>query len=234
MALAQLYSRTGDSKKSELMMTSLTGGSTRGPSNDFFAPALREDADPAPAVHEAEKNLNAISDQFESGEYDHLDANSFSAMAMVALSWAPDGLGAIPSRRQSGCLAIPGRRVGTEKTGAKDRARHMYALAAAAGGPEAQNSKQQVVKLGPVGAEKELSQATTELEKMRSSALTGLLSGSATARFILLFDHSTTPDRVQFLDGDDSLRSAAEKLQGMEFAVRFPDVSSIKIIRLGT
>ena len=88
MALAQLYSRTGDSKKAELMMASLTGGSSTTLANDFFAPALREDANPAEAAHDAEKNLNAIGDQFESGEYDHLDANSFSAMDMVALSWA--------------------------------------------------------------------------------------------------------------------------------------------------
>ena len=248
MALAQLYSRAGDSKKSEFLMASLTGGSTSGSSNDFFAPALREDVDPSQAVHEAEKNLNAISDQFESGEYDHLDANSFSGMDMVALSWARIGwarflqgdslvasqfLDAAWELSRSGTVANRLARV-YEKTGAKDRARHMYALAVAAGGPEAENSKQQVVKIGPAGVEKELSQAAAELEKMRSIAITGLPSNSATARFILLFDNSTTPDRVQFLDGDDSLRSAAEKLQGMEFAVRFPDVSSIKIIRLGT
>jgi hypothetical protein len=169
-------------------------------------------------------------------------------MDMVALSWARMGwarflqgdslvasqyLDAAWQLSRSGTVANRLARV-YEKTGAKDRARHMYALAAAAGGPEAQNSKQQVVKLGPAGVDKEISQATAELEKMRTIALTGLTSGSATARFAMLFDNSTTPDRVQFLDGDDSLRSAAEKLQGMEFAVRFPDVSSIKIIRLGT
>ena len=248
MALAQLYSRTGDSKKSELMMTSLNGGVATGPNNDFFAPALRDDIDPAQAVHEAEKNLNAISDQFESGEYDHLDANSFSAMDIVALSWARMGwarflqgdslvgsqfLDAAWELSQSSTVANRLARV-YEKTGAKDRARHMYALAAAAGGSESQNARQQVMKMNSATAEKELSQATTEFAKMRTIALPSMNSGSASARFVLLFDNSTTPDRVQFLDGDDSLRSTAEKLQGMEFPVRFPDVSSIKIIRMGT
>ncbi|PYV65644.1 MAG: hypothetical protein DMG95_01160, partial [Acidobacteria bacterium] len=45
---------------------------------------------------------------------------------------------------------------------------------------------------------------------------------------------SSTPDRVQFLDGDETLRGAIEKLQTTEFPVKFPDVSSIKIIRMGT
>jgi hypothetical protein len=69
---------------------------------------------------------------------------------------------------------------------------------------------------------------------MRSVTLPRLTSQAATARFALLFDNSNTPDRVQFLDGDESLRSAADKLQGTEFSVKFPNVSSIKIIRIGT
>ena len=248
MALAQLYSRTGDSKKAELMMASLTGGSSTTLANDFFAPALREDANPAEAAHDAEKNLSAIGDQFESGEYDHLDANSFSVMDMVALSWARLGwarflqgdtlaasqlLDSAWELSQSGTVANRLAKV-YEKTGAVDRARHMYALAAAAGGPESQSSRKQVLKLNAGSAEKSLSQAVIELEKMRTITLPQLVSGNATARFMMIFDNSTTPDRAQFLDGDEALRGAAEKLQAMEFAVKFPDVSSIKIIRLGT
>ena len=130
-------------------MASLTGGSSTGATDDFFAPALRDGTDPAQAVHDADKNLSAISDQFESGEYDHLNVNSFSAMDMVALSWARMGwarflqgddlvasqfLDAAWELSQSGTVANRLARV-YEKTGAKDRARHMYALAAAAGGP---------------------------------------------------------------------------------------------------
>ncbi len=183
-----------------------------------------------------------------SGEYDHLDANSFSAMDMVALSWARLGwarflqgdnlvasqfLDSAWELSQSGTVANRLARV-YEKTGAVDRARHMYALAAAAGGPESQSSRLQVKKLNAASAEKNLSQAVIELEKMRTITLPQLVSGNATARFMMIFDNSTTPDRAQFLDGDEALRGAAEKLQAMEFAVKFPDVSSVKIIRLGT
>jgi hypothetical protein len=229
------------------MNASLTGATASATANDYFAAALRQDADPGELAHEAEKSLNALGDQFESGEYDHMDANAFAVMDAVALAWARMGwtrflqgenvpawqyLEAAWDLSQSGTVANRLAQV-FEKTGARDRARHMYALAAVAGGAEAQNSREKLAKLGPA-PEKELSAANAELAKMRVVALPRLTSQTAAARFALLFDNSNTPDRVQFVDGDDSLRSATEKLQSMEFAVKFPDVSSIKIIRFGT
>jgi TonB family protein len=68
---------------------------------------------------------------------------------------------------------------------------------------------------------------------MHNIGLPNLVSGTASARFEMLFDNSTNPDRVQFLDGDESLRSAGEKLQKLEYPVKFPDISSIKVVRLG-
>jgi len=53
------------------------------------------------------------------------------------------------------------------------------------------------------------------------------------AHFALVFDSSPRPERAEFIDGDDSLRSAAEQLRDKDFPVRFPDVSSVKIIRRG-
>jgi Flp pilus assembly protein TadD len=248
MALAQLYSRTGDSKKADVIMASLTGSSGSNSSPDFFAPTLRDDVDPVQSAHDAEKNLSAIGDQFESGEYDHLDTNSFSAMDMVALSWARMGwarflqgdnlvasqyLDAAWELSHSGTIANRLARV-YEKTGARDRAQHMYALAAVAGGAESQASREQATKLNPATSEKALSQAETELQNMRTVKLPRLVNQAATARFALSFDNSTSPDQVQFLDGDESLRGSTDALQKLEFALRFPDVSSIKIIRLGT
>ena len=69
---------------------------------------------------------------------------------------------------------------------------------------------------------------------MRTVKLPRLVNQAATARFVLSFDNSTSPDQVQFLDGDESLRGSTDALQKLEFALRFPDVSSIKIIRMGT
>jgi TonB family protein len=247
MALAQLYSRTGDAKKSELMMTSLTGGTSAVAANDFFAPALREDVDPAQAAHDAEQNLSNIGDQFESGEFDRLDASSYSIMDMVALSWARmgwarylqgDSLVATQYLDAAWQLSLSGTAANRlariyEKNGSLDRAQHMYALAAAAGGADAQKSEEQVRKLKPAAAEKLLASAPAELEKMRMLPLPSLTSTTASARFVLVFDNSSTADRVQFIDGDAALNTAAvNKLQTTDFPVKFPDVSSIKIIRL--
>ena len=248
MALAQLYSRTGESQKSEVMMASLTGGTGTVVTNDFFAPALRDDIDPAQAAHDAGRNLSNIGDQFESGEFDRLDANSYSIMDMVALSWARMGwarflqgdnlvasqfLDAAWELSRSGTIANRLARV-YEKTGSRDRAQHVYALAAAAGGAWAQNSREQTGKLNPATADKVLAQAEGELQKMSVLALPKLTAQKATARFILLFDNSSSADRVQFVDGDDALRNQTDALQKADFPIKFPDVSSIKIILVGT
>jgi Flp pilus assembly protein TadD len=247
MALAQLYSRAGESKQAEGIMASLTGGTVSAAGKDFFAAALRVDADPSEAEHDAEKNLDSLGDQFDSGEYQRPDANSFSAMDMVALSWARLGwarflqgenleatqfLEAAWTLSQSGTVA--NRLAGVyEKTGARDRARHMYALAAVAGGQESQASREQVAKLGPGNVDQELSRAAADLEKLRTIPLPQLVTQPASARFGLLFDNSTSPDRSEFLDGDDALRNVGERLQKLEYPVKFPDISSIKIVLMG-
>jgi hypothetical protein len=138
---------------------------------DFFAQALRDDVDSAQAAHDAEKTLSDIGDQFESGEYDHLDVNSYSAMDMVALSWARMGwawflqgdnlvasqyLESAWDLSQSGTIANRLARV-YEKTGARDRAQHMYALSVAAGGPDAQNSRDHVMKINSATASRKVS-----------------------------------------------------------------------------
>jgi hypothetical protein len=54
---------------------------------------------------------------------------------------------------------------------------------------------------------------------------------SATARFNLVFDSSPRPERAEFVDGDEGLRPAGEQMREKDFPVRFPDVSSVKIVR---
>jgi hypothetical protein len=58
-------------------------------------------------------------------------------------------------------------------------------------------------------------------------------SKPVSARFNLVFDSSPRPERAEFIDGDESLRSASEQLREKDFPVRFPDVSSVKIVRRG-
>jgi len=199
------------------------------------------------SICDAEKNLSAIGDQFDSGECDRLDASAYSVMDMVALSWARLGWGrflqgdnlaasqfldAAWQLSHSGTVANRLARV-YEKTGARDRAQHMYALAAVAGGIAAQNSREQVIKMNPATADKALALANSELQKMRAIGLPTLSAKTSAARFILMFDNSSSADRVQFLDGDEALQNQTDALQKADFSIKFPDVSSIRIILVG-
>ena len=85
----------------------------------------------------------------------------------------------------------------------------------------------------PAAAEKEVAQAPAELVQARTVKLGPITSKTASARFNLVFDSSPRPERAEFVDGDESLRSAAEQLREKDFPVRFPDVSSVKIVRRG-
>jgi hypothetical protein len=50
------------------------------------------------------------------------------------------------------------------------------------------------------------------------------------AQFALVFDDSGQPQRAEYLAGDTALRAAAARLSSQEFPVRFPEVSSVKIV----
>jgi hypothetical protein len=136
---------------------------------------------------------------------------------------------------QSGTVA---NRLGQvlEKQGQAEKARHMYALAVAAGGSDVQDSRARLAKLAgdPATGEKDIAQAPAELVQARTVKL-GPITGSkpVSARFNLVFDSSPRPERAEFVDGDESLRSASEQLREKDFPVRFPDVSSVKIVRRG-
>ncbi|HUJ96285.1 MAG TPA: hypothetical protein VLW84_13520, partial [Terriglobales bacterium] len=47
----------------------------------------------------------------------------------------------------------------------------------------------------------------------------------------LVFDSSNKPERAEYLEGDAKLRDAASGLREKEFPVKFPDVSSVKIVQ---
>jgi hypothetical protein len=123
-----------------------------------------------------------------------------------------------------------------EKEGQKERVRHAFALAVAAGGGEVAASREQLLKLSvaPDAADQEVAGAGAELLQSRTVKLPAILSGKASAQFILGFDGSNKPDRAQWQDGDARLRSASDELRKKEYPVKFPDVSSVKMVRKGT
>jgi hypothetical protein len=133
---------------------------------------------------------------------------------------------------QSGTVANRLGRV-FEKQGQRDKARHMFALAMAAGGGSVADSRERLGKLTPDGAvaPKELAEAVVELAQSRTVKLGAISTKAVSARFNLVFDSSPRPERAEFVEGDESLRSASDQIREKDFPVRFPDASSIKIVR---
>jgi hypothetical protein len=93
-----------------------------------------------------------------------------------------------------------------------------------------------ILKMGgtqPNPVQKEVADATVELVQSRTVKLGTITGKTASAQFNLVFDGSPRPERAEFVDGDESLRPAAEQMREKDFPVRFPDASSIKIVRRG-
>ena len=230
-----------------LTLSTQTGSSPTSTAPDVFADALRDDLNPDQTIREARETLDQIGDQFDSGEYDRLPPSAFSAMSLVALAWSRIGwakflqgetLDAIQFLNSAWLLSQSGvvaDRLGRvyEKEGQKGTARYFYALATAAGGPDAQSAREQATRLStsPDAAVQEIAQASAELSEMRTVQMPASTGNPGSAQFALVFETSSKPSRAEFLDGDGDLRSTADKIREKEFLVRFPDVSSIKIVR---
>jgi transglutaminase-like putative cysteine protease/tetratricopeptide (TPR) repeat protein len=251
MALAQVYGRLGEKALAQELMKGLTGSAGGDSGQDIFASALRNDIDPTQTENDAQQVLYDIGGQFDSGELDRLGPSAFSSMRLVALAWARMGwakyhrgenLAAMQFLTSAWLLSqsgTVGNRLGQvlEKQGQPEKARHIYALAVAAGGSasEVQDSRTRLAKLAgdPAASEKDVAQAPAELVLARTVKLGAITSKSVSARFNLVFDSSPRPERAEFVDGDESLRSTGVQLREKDFPVRFPDVSSVKIVRRG-
>jgi Flp pilus assembly protein TadD/transglutaminase-like putative cysteine protease len=235
LALAQVYTKLGETAKAAELMKGLTGSSGGGTAgggtgDDMFADALKSDIDPAQTENDAQQVMYDIGGQFDSGEFDRLGPSAFSSMRLVALAWARMGwakylkgenLAALQFLNSAWLLSQSGtvaNRLGQvyEKAGQRDKAQHFYELAKACGaGAPAREC------------------TASELVAARTVKLAGLTAKSGSARFNLVFDSSPRPERAEFVDGDEGLRAAAEQLRETDFPVKFPDVSSIKIVRRG-
>jgi tetratricopeptide (TPR) repeat protein/transglutaminase-like putative cysteine protease len=244
LALSRLYAKSGETTKSEALLKSVTGASS-GSGDDIYASALRDDLDPNQTWREARKTLDDIGDQFDAGEFDHPDASAFHAMDLVALAWARTGWAKFLQRdylealaflqsswllSQSGTVENRVARV-LEKEGQAQGARQALALACAAGGADAVQSRDRLAKLAGADADKLIADATAELVKMRTINFAGVSLPGASARFALTFEGSSKPQRVEWLEGSPEMHKIADIIRDKEYPVRFPDVSSVKIVR---
>src|SRR5262249_49361771 len=131
---------------------------------------------------------------------------------------------------QSGTVANRLARV-YQKAGQADKAKEIFALAAAAGGADAANSRTQLQKLDPVNADKRIAQAKAEVVQMRTVKLAEVNLKKGEAEFTLVFDGSSKPELVEFYTGDADLVAARQALTDAAYPVTFPDNSSVKIVR---
>ena len=242
MSLAQVYTRLGEKVKAQELMKSLTGSAAGDSGQDMFGAALAANIDPVQTENEARQVLYDIGEQFDSGEYDRLGPSAFSAMRLVALAWARIGwakflrgenldamqfLNSAWLLSQSGTVA---NRLGQvlEKQGQPEKARQMYAFAVAAGGSLVADSRE---RLGKIASGSGSAASAADLVESRTVKLGSLTTKPASARFNLVFDSSPRPERAEFVEGDEALRSAGTQLREKDFPVKFPDVSSVKIVR---
>ena len=245
LALAQAYLRTGNTDKAHALLVKIVGNSSPFPGGDIFAAALRDNIDSDASLRDAQQMLDNIGEQFESKTFVENDAAStmqFVALAWARIGWAKflkdDNIGALRYLKAAWSLSqscTVANRLGRfyVQVGQASNAKHMFALSAAAGGVEAQSSRDQLQKLDPLGAEKALSQAQSELAQMRTIKVTNASKKAGTAEFSLVFDGEEKPDQVEYRSGDADLRAVESGLTNATYPVQFPDVSSVKIVLRG-
>src|ERR1022692_2983819 len=177
LALAQVYDRLGEKAKAQELMQGLTGSAGGDSGQDIFAAALKDGIDPTQTENDAQQVLYDIGGQFDSGEMDRLGPSAFSSMRLVALSWARigwakflrgDNLAATQFLTSAWLLSQSGTvadRMGQvfEKQGQTEKARHMFALAVAAGGNEKKGLQTRLAKLAAAAVDKDIAQASAEL-----------------------------------------------------------------------
>jgi hypothetical protein len=108
----------------------------------------------------------------------------------------------------------------------------MLVLAVAAGGAEVEASRAQLARLN-AGQAPDLAQAQAELKQMRSAKLRPLDQKKGQAEFVLVFDGSSRPQRVEYSAGDAEMQSVEAALTDSDYPIVFPENSSAKIVRRG-
>lgn len=128
-----------------------------------------------------------------------------------------------------------------EKSGRKDEATHMYALATAADNlvPEARESLERMVGRQQVQAMwKKASEELRDSHTVRLGPATANVKGTAEAQFYIALtlgpSRSAKVTEVKFIRGDEKLRPLESALKSGNFKLVFPDETSTKVIRRGT
>jgi tetratricopeptide (TPR) repeat protein len=127
------------------------------------------------------------------------------------------------------------------KSGEKDRAIHLCALALAGSDPVPDTRARLMLLLGGNAQIADLvEKARSELETMRTFSVTLPVRQNASAEFLIAMapdekvSLSARVDAVRFVRGDESLGRYADALKSVGYGEIFPDPTPLKLIRRGT
>jgi tetratricopeptide (TPR) repeat protein len=203
----------------------------------------------------AESAVTAVATDLRNVELENLTVENLGEVASLAAYW--DTLGWV--HFQNGNLEAAEKYVSAawnveqhsevahhlgmiyEKSGRKEQAIHMYALAMAADRlvPEARESLERLA--GKDKVESMSKKASDELRDSRTIKLgppTANVKGATEAQFYVALtlgpSRSAKATEVKFIRGDEKLRPLASLLKGGNFKLVFPDETNTRVIRRGT
>jgi tetratricopeptide (TPR) repeat protein len=133
-------------------------------------------------------------------------------------------------------IAVVGDHLGQvyERQGKRQAAMHTYALAVAANDGMDETRGRLTRLIGSrLRADGAVNQARGELSRMRTTRVTKIVSGSASAEFFVLLGPGSKVEDVKFISGSDKLKSAGKVLSSILFRLPFPDDAPTRLVRRG-
>ncbi|HEX6546658.1 MAG TPA: tetratricopeptide repeat protein, partial [Bryobacteraceae bacterium] len=163
---------------------------------------------------------------FQTGNYDKADKYLEAAWMLSQNATVADHLGSIYL-----------------KEGKKAQAAHIWRLAVAANGKQTEASdhlrklgidptKPVAVGKGKVSLKNPISVPVEELSRMRTIGVPSLQEEEGSATFLILFSADKVED-VQFVNGSETLKTAASELLKADYHFHFPDAGPERIVRRG-
>jgi tetratricopeptide (TPR) repeat protein/transglutaminase-like putative cysteine protease len=121
------------------------------------------------------------------------------------------------------------------KRGNRDAAIKWYAQAMSGNRPKI-DTRERLNKLvaDNAKADKLIAELKPQIEAQRTYQIGNLGAKVGKADFFVVFTPTNKVDAVKFISGDDSLKSATQKIQAINYGPLFPDNTPTKLVRRGT
>jgi tetratricopeptide (TPR) repeat protein len=118
-----------------------------------------------------------------------------------------------------------------EKQGDREKAARAYALGLAAKRPGPETRGRLAALVGDANVEAAVEKARTELAEQRTLPLATRGHEAGSAEFYVAMADAAAVQDVQFISGDEQLKSAADDVRRAPYAFTFPDSTPARIVR---